>query len=232
MHKPSEVLPGAVFENRFSEKIQVSDVKAWDKVYYYFVGHSELFIGQKSNIIRLTFKSPYRRLIHGGYFGAGKYKENEKINGVNVYSVWGNMMKRCYVKSNPSYALYGAKGVTVCEDWHCYQVFASWYAKNMNYSIRKPQLDKDLLSGDKKIYSPETCAFLTGADNTLLANAKYYKVSISGSEFQYVHSLSEFARANNLCQSHLCCVANGKIKRSRKYKVVEINRSEYESNLA
>ena len=34
-----------------------------------------------------------------------------------TYNSWRSMKERCYLKSNISYARYGAKGVTVCDRW-------------------------------------------------------------------------------------------------------------------
>ena len=39
------------------------------------------------------------------------------------YACWQNMLQRCENKSNPTYKSYGAKGVTVCEQWHEYAQF-------------------------------------------------------------------------------------------------------------
>ena len=43
-----------------------------------------------------------------------------------LYSVWKSMKKRCENKSNKAYKWYGAKGVSVCEEWHDYLVFKEW----------------------------------------------------------------------------------------------------------
>ncbi|WP_242321379.1 hypothetical protein [Bacillus cereus group sp. BfR-BA-01312] len=40
-----------------------------------------------------------------------------------LYSTWKNMMARCYVKSYPNYKYYGAKKVTVSEQWHSFNNF-------------------------------------------------------------------------------------------------------------
>jgi len=38
-------------------------------------------------------------------------------------SVWYWMMKRCYDPGHDAYENYGAKGVTVCPEWHDYKSF-------------------------------------------------------------------------------------------------------------
>ena len=83
------------------------------------------------------------------------YKERKEKSFVR----WLSLLERCY----------GAKktGALVCDEWHDYSNFKKWYLKN------KPlddafELDKDLLSKERKIYSPETCCFLPTSINTTL----------------------------------------------------------------
>lgn len=78
-------------------------------------------------------------------------------------TVWNDMMRRCYNTACKAYKAYGAKGVTVYKQWREDRVsFCDW-AMNNGW---KPglQIDKDLL-GDGKIYSPDTCCFLTQLEN-------------------------------------------------------------------
>lgn len=39
-------------------------------------------------------------------------KEYEKL-----YSVWGNMLKRCYNEECDRFYAYGARGIKVCDEW-------------------------------------------------------------------------------------------------------------------
>jgi len=40
-----------------------------------------------------------------------------------TYNSWRSMRERCFLKSNISYKNYGAKGVTVCEQWNSFEGF-------------------------------------------------------------------------------------------------------------
>ena len=39
------------------------------------------------------------------------------------YTRWRNMIERCYNKKSINYKKYGAKGVTVSNDWLCFDNF-------------------------------------------------------------------------------------------------------------
>lgn len=34
------------------------------------------------------------------------------------YQVWIDMVRRCYNEKHPAFKWYGAKGITVCDEWH------------------------------------------------------------------------------------------------------------------
>ena len=73
------------------------------------------------------------------------------------YRVWQSMMSRCYSarfqENFPTYA-----GCTVSEEWLTFSAFKSWMEKQ---DWEGNQLDKDLLFEGNKIYSAETCVFVT-----------------------------------------------------------------------
>ena len=96
-----------------------------------------------------------------GFIGQGGFKS--KLNGKDSkpYSVWRGMIRRCYDSSARGYKFYGGLGVFVCDDWHNFQNFASWYTENYKDVYVNYDLDKDIKSsGDKKYYSPETCSLI------------------------------------------------------------------------
>lgn len=70
-----------------------------------------------------------------------------------IYCTWQRMLDRCYSnKAKDSYI-----GTVVCDEWKYYSKFKEWYLINYKEGY---QLDKDIIGGSKKIYSPETCAFV------------------------------------------------------------------------
>jgi len=53
-----------------------------------------------------------------------------------LYHIWNDMIRRCEDKKHIAFAGYGGEGVTVCEEWHVFQVFEIWaiehgYAENL-----------------------------------------------------------------------------------------------------
>lgn len=89
----------------------------------------------------------------------------------NLYQAWVDMISRCYneksVSLHPTYS-----ECTVCDDWLTLSKFAEWYYNN---HVDGYHLDKDILSGDKKIYSPETCCYVPQELNKALLNRKLHR---------------------------------------------------------
>lgn len=82
-----------------------------------------------------------------------------------------SMMNRCYNVNCKKYKNYGARGITVCNRW---KDNLSNYLKDVklldgydeNLILQgKLQLDKDLKIKESKIYSPDTCKWVTEKEN-------------------------------------------------------------------
>ena len=73
------------------------------------------------------------------------------------YRAWSSMLERCYSlkfqASNPTYI-----GCSVSEDWLRFSNFRAWM---VTQDWDGKQLDKDLLFEGNKVYSAETCVFVT-----------------------------------------------------------------------
>lgn len=78
------------------------------------------------------------------------------------YNRWKTMLKRCYDSNyhseRPSYV-----GCTVCEEWLTFSNFKRWMEQQ---DWEGKQLDKDMLVKGNKVYSPETCLFISGSINS------------------------------------------------------------------
>ena len=78
------------------------------------------------------------------------------------YRTWYDMLKRCYSealhKRRPTYI-----GCSVAEEWKYLTVFKRWMEQQ---DWEGKQLDKDLLVEGNKVYSADTCVFVTSMVNT------------------------------------------------------------------
>lgn len=88
-----------------------------------------------------------------------KYTEgNDDYIGERLLNVWRSMLERCENPNNKSsYSYYGAKGVSVCNEWHEYRVFREW-AYTHGYDENAPKtactLDRINPYGN---YEPSNC---------------------------------------------------------------------------
>jgi len=91
----------------------------------------------------------------------GKQKQN-LVWACPYYQSWKNMLDRCYSdkyqERRPTY-----KGCTVSDEWLTFSNFKSWMDMQ---EWEGNHLDKDLLIEGNKIYSAETCVFVTPSVNT------------------------------------------------------------------
>jgi hypothetical protein len=115
----------------------------------------------------------------GSFLGVGvndaayKVSKTANVNGKRkiiwrcvYYTKWADMMRRCYnpkmLAERPSYL-----GCTVCDDWLYFSKFKAWMQAQ---DWEGKQLDKDLLVPGNKVYSPETCIFVSSEVNMFLVD--------------------------------------------------------------
>lgn len=98
-----------------------------------------------------------------------------------LYNIWARMKYRCGNNKNPAYKWYGEKGVSVCKEWNgSYTKFREWSLKN---GYREDLvLDKDILCERNnvipKIYSPDTCMWVTASENSKERNGRRKNVKL------------------------------------------------------
>jgi hypothetical protein len=122
-----------------------------------------------------NLENPYHPKTYGiGYMGIGKHYA--KKNGVmtTCYTTWSGILRRCYNEAErgktPTY-----KDVTVCKEWHNFQVFAEWFYSKYREDFA---LDKDIICPSCRIYSPETCCFVPQIINGLFTNTKSVRTNL------------------------------------------------------
>ena len=144
------------------------------------------------------------------------------------YNLWSSMIARCYNPKKDNYKNYGAKGVTVCDRWLNFANFYEDLPKIENYNeelfrSHKISLDKDkkqFEKQDNKVYSLETCCFLTHAEQNVYAKYQvrsFKAVSPEGVEYNTSNAAS-FAREHRLDPSSVIKALHGKLKTVAKWK--------------
>lgn len=84
------------------------------------------------------------------------------------YFYWDAMLMRCCdEKKRDKFKCYEKVGI--CEEWKYLSNFKKWFDENY---IEGFVIDKDLLSGNDKIYSPKTCCFIPQYLNVLLSGCQ------------------------------------------------------------
>ena len=88
-----------------------------------------------------------RPLEHHGYYNTP------------TYMCWQNMKARCYQKTNPAYDLYGARGITVSDDWK------DSFIKFLEDMGERPSKDHTIDRIDVTLgYSKNNCRWLTKSE--------------------------------------------------------------------
>ena len=108
---------------------------------------------------------PSQELIRGTATSCGCRKYQHRIkhgqSRHRLYDLWCSMFKRCYDKSATNYKYYGARGITVCDEWRDINVFLS----DMEASYVEG-LTLDRINNEKG-YCKENCRWATTSEQNL-----------------------------------------------------------------
>lgn len=86
------------------------------------------------------------------------------LSKTRLYSIYSGMKQRCYNPNNQHYQWYGAKGITICDEWmgeNGLQNFIEW---SLNHGYEE-HLTIDRRKNDKG-YSPDNCQWVTASVNS------------------------------------------------------------------
>lgn len=122
----------------------------------------------RNNKISLSKRKP----IYGAGINDADYITTEtQAGGTRLrcpfYNTWANMLQRCYsvtfLAKHPTY-----RECRVCDEWLTFSIFKRWMEAQ---DWQGKCLDKDIISSGNKIYSPDTCVFITQELNKLLIDS-------------------------------------------------------------
>ena len=162
------------------------------------------------------------------YCNIGECKFSKRImhgkSRTPLYSTWEGIRARLYNENAKAYSTYGAKNISMCEEWENFENFEKWSLAN--------GWKKGLTIDRKKIeenYSPENCRWITRSENTKYQHKDghgtskpiilIYKCKTQEKYFPTLKSCTEYMIDNNLVKSkshHTIVRMISKIKNTNK----------------
>lgn len=228
MTKQCSVQPGNIYTNKKGEKFKILSLEREErrteglkkpKIYRYFkiefleTGYQT--VKEKSTILKGDISDRLKNGIMNGIASFG-YGETHPLHNPKLYRIYFDILRRCYDKNCRSYKSHGAKGVTVCDRWKRYDYFLDDIQEIDGFDLEKIlkgqlHLDKDKLQQDvpinKRIYSKETCCYITPKENTLISMMQNKKRFVKGTspdgEEIIITNVREFCRNSGIKESYI-----------------------------
>ena len=180
-------------------------------------------------------------LFGRGYLGIMDGRTMLNGKRTKEYELWSAIFKRCYsevaLKTHPSY-----RGCEIHPTWYSFPQFCADLPQLQNYTLweqggKEYQLDKDIKVKGNKIYSKDTCMFVTKTENIIqrnLTGKTFVGTRLSDGYTEEFVNMKLFAKTNNLYDTCIGRCASGKqgkhkgwtfkIKEEQEEKIVGDNK--------
>ncbi len=212
--KSDKIVIGGLYPQGKHGDLEVIGYEGCYSVTVRFVNTGYTRVASTQNILNQDVKDVFSPTVHGvGFFGVGNYVAfNTKAKrSTKQYKAWIGMLERCYSDKLharcPTYI-----GCSVCHEWHNFQAFAEWFDKHY---IEGFHLDKDIKIEGNKVYSPETCIFVSHKDNSTKAQAKTTKMTAPSGEVVDIYNMTAFCKKHVLNRDLMRNVATGKARQHK-----------------
>jgi hydrogenase maturation factor len=178
----------------------------------------------------------------GNSYGYSRYIEVDNLVCSMLNEKWNDMIKRCYDVNNIGYKYYGKVGTIVSDEWTRFDNFLldvlkiEGFDKDrlLNHEI---SLDKDKLQSnvDNKIYSKDTCCWLSIEDNKELSTnkngkivKKYFK-AIRKDIIVYFTNRRKFCERYDLNYNSIQKYLNNNRMTYKDWKFERVNKNEFDN---
>lgn len=158
-----------------------------------------------------TAKVGKANLKHGGTSGSRE----------RLYNIWSGMKSRCYnEKDTEHYKRYGARGVSICDEWrNSYEAFRDWALSNGYHDDLS--IDRIDVNGN---YEPSNCRWATNKEqqNNLRTNRV---VTINGENYTVAQLANKYSAPYRklLYQLNKGCNAEELVKYAKRFVWGRVN---------
>lgn len=154
----------------------------------------------------------YSRENSGKRISAFNYRHGER--NTRLYGVWTGMRYRCNCPTCKSYANYGGRGISVCDEWSTFPPFRDWaMANGYDPDAPKGKCTLDRIDADGN-YEPSNCRWVDSkvqnnnrrSSPRQTATCKPVEMlSIDGAVIATYKSISEAARTIGKDKKQISC---------------------------